>query len=514
MPPVNVETRFRKAKDDAGVGHNVLKYKETYDLYSRSARCALFAGIAGGLFAVLETLKSNCGKRINRQIGFAPFPNEHPEDLVLPLLDSPYAVADCRERAPQRCEDDVNCRQNCGPGYRCQEAKTRDTLINGHALVLGKKYCLPERHSHVNCKPGTGVLTSRFDPAHPESNSFECSCKYPDIFAGYSCDKMVACADPSDPTNHAPLVDRTTGLDVDLDDTLFLESKDLYERMPDGSPRFYCRCKAISPLLTSAIDPLRCMRDPCLPLFLTSKPGENKSVPHPSVTGWPDGAGGNMRLECGCGDSRVTRLFGGGENPCLPIMDRNCGKVSFHPAYKGNRCDCGPDEIFVPCRNRYRPDAVHLPLCGTDGSYMIRTDAPEAGACVKVCELCDRIVHKRGRWRGNLRFTSVCQDSLKTVGRCRVEKSLPLAPLLPGSEQHMFGCDCGVQDWASFWQVKKEVPASGPCSGYKPPCKSMFGSCDPEGANGFPGAECCHCPYSCGSLFGKRLCLLDFRCVM
>lgn len=480
-----------------------LKYYRSLD---KIAVSTVFACVAGGILGFLLPLNILVHKKCEKKFGYNSFPTERPEDITAPFENenSLAHIPDCQTVAPKSCTSSIECQKSCGPSYRCQTVHV-ETIVNGLSLNVGEKYCLPEAYENTRCKCGTSILNITIDPIDSKPR-YTCSCIYPDIFTGVACDELVACRNTLDPEVRAPLLDRTTGKEVDLNDPFFLRSVDLYEKLQDGSPRFFCSCKSVDPLLTSAIDPMRCLKDPCLELVQFGR------TVHKTVTGWSDGEKDNTVLNCGCGDPRVTRLYGGAENPCLPVMDPHCGEIEFSEKYDGLRCMCGPNKIFVPCRNKYRSGATDLLECGTDGNYMVRPDAPEAGACVNVCERCDALVAKQHENPAHpgFKITSACQDDVRTLGRCITNKAFPKQPLVPGFKQPMFQCACEAQPLAEFWQVE-ENDAPGTCRGRKPPCKQLLGSCNPNIDFGWQGRECCHCPLSCGNLMGSNVCIVDFE---
>lgn len=476
-------------------------------------RTLFFAGLAGGIYGAVRRLNEQANQKVNKKFGYVAFPVDDPGIVPKYTHNHPHLHAHphVHTQAQQEAHENQQKHQQgihsqtsfpectdktqCSFRHHCQQVRY-ETTVRGHTLVPGKRYCLPESYGGMECLLGRIVS---------DGTTYACSCKFPDLVSGAACDEVIACRHPDDPTRRAALVDRKTGADVlpaypatpsafdGVPDVQTLPPPlgvDLYERLADGSPRYYCRCKSMDPLLTSAVDATRCLRDPCL--------GSGAGRVHASVGGWPDGTTDNTRLNCGCGDPAVTRLLGGGENACRPVVDPNC------TAFADGRCACGPNQIFVPCRNRYRPEATALPPCGTDGNYMLDPDAPEAGACVEVCRVCDEVAVKQ---RG---LDSTCQDDRRSLGRCQVDPSLPSQLLVPGSQQPMYRCACAVQPSAKFWELTGADEFH--CQGSKPPCKHLFGVCDPSVEYSSDGPVCCHCPLSCGTIFGSSICLMDFDC--
>lgn len=470
----------------------------------RSLRVAFFSGLSGLLFGIVETLNIESSKKFRKKYGYTTFPAECPSKMS-DILSSNFihTMPNCENLPAKLCESSIECQQSCGPHFMCVEI-FKETIYNNHSLEVGQKFCLPKFAQQIGCQSGMGYINISFDQIAREFK-YICSCRYPDIFAGTFCDKFIACLDPSNPNIRAPLIDRTTGKEVDLNDHGFIGNVNFYETLENGVSRFYCRCKDISKLLTSSIHPLQCLKDPCFELFSV---GDEL---HPAATGWTEGHVDSTTLNCHCGPSHETRLFGGGANPCLPIMDENCGVVSFDKSYQGFRCACNADQVFMPCRNRYRPEAVNLPECGTDGNYMLRHDAPEAGSCVNVCKFCNKIKSALPKSHGR-NFKDICQDDIRTMGHCQIDKSLPAKPLLPGSTQDMYRCSCDVEPWAEFWRVDA-AKTTGPCKGSKPSCKWLFGSCDTNIELGWQGYQCCHCPLTCLGQLNEEVgyCVIDLR---
>lgn len=437
---------------------------------------SFMAGMAFGFVKPIVDFSNEPVKKIH---GLAAFPNEFPEDISAPFWPKTVKIiADCEKEPPKICNGPIDCQSKCGPNYDCQEVGEQ-MEFNGYLLEAGQRYCLPKVYANLGCKEGVSRMVISYD-AILNKFIYKCKCLYPEIFSGYNCNEIVACRDPSDPSKRAPLIDRKTGQEVDLLDSAVVKKIDFHavDYSEDGTaqPRYYCACKKINPLLTSAIQCLECMRDPCFPLL--------NAKPHETATGWADGSTGEM--DCGCGFVTQTRLMGGGKNPCVPIMDPKCKDFVHDLGFNTIDCKCESNEIFLPCMNKYRKRAnKDVGNCGEgNAAFMTRNDAPQAGQCINSCKYCQII--GRPTFHGKEWSTDPCQDDVRTQGRCQVASSEQW------QRNIAFTCHCDLASWANWWKVDSTWTEEK-CKGRKPECIYFLRGCTKSIHNSWEGPQCCRC---------------------
>lgn len=445
--------------------------------------------IAGVSLGFSRTFDKQSRREYRKPYGFVPFPKDFQEKINAPFWNQTNKVrklVNCEREPPQKCTTSIDCQTRCGTDYECRQLD-QDVEFNGHLLSANESYCLPKDVANVGCKAGVSRVIVSYNELL-QRFSYKCKCLFPEFFSGYACDQFVACRNPWDASTTAPLVDSVDGSTVDLSDANTLRRINFHERVTNSDTgisyaRYHCGCKKLSNTLTSAIHPLRCMLDPCFPL----------TTGYTLATGWKDGAAATKpEMNCDCGDAEETRLFGGRKVPCRPIINttfNSCASWSWDKETGEMTCHCDADETFVPCLNDYRarerrPENRLLAECGLGtAAYVNIPQAPQAGSCINTCRFC----------HNKLRDSNPCVDDYRTEGICRPNNNW----LWHDPTNLPFTCECLVASHALWWQV--EGTGEKKCRGSKPPCRMLFGSCDPEIDKSFQGPMCCPCLYCAGS---------------
>ncbi|KAK0093481.1 hypothetical protein PV326_013427 [Microctonus aethiopoides] len=428
------------------------------------------AGVFLGLSNTLNKYK-NIGE--SRKIGWLPFPQISHEEISVPFISNNSFIENlnhnCFTEPPKLCSDSIECQKKCGPDFICTESN-KTIFMNGVVLEKNKKYCLPRHSKALSCNINYGVMNISYDYILKKPK-YTCTCKFPDILNGEDCSQLLVCRDPNDARKRAPIIDRTTNKVVDINNVSG-ETIDFYETLDSGEMRYYCGCKDINVLLTGGVRPMQCIQDPCLPYL--------DHPPHKSVKGTLDSSSmlnNDGKLNCNCGDGyETTRLIGGKHLPCRAILDDNVLYTNE------NEITCKNENMrFIPCNNAYRTWNIkgeEIYKCGTNGVYMKDFNAPEAGACTDVCKLCDTIA------RENNRLCS-CHNDVRTMSTCYLTKD----------KYRTKKCLCAAREGYTFWDVSND-DENGVCNEKLPPCKQMWGKCDPNIHYSNLGPQCCpylHC---------------------
>lgn len=477
--------RVKRLASQPLVDRDILEYEENYSTIKKRKfaakliRMATGVAIAGFSYGFSQVFVEQSKKKITKPYGFAAFPNDYPEDISAPFWPKNVKqVPNCANLVPKKCENSVDCQQQCGPDYECLTLD-QDVEFNGVLLNANERYCMPKAIKNVGCKIGVSRIVVSYNQILDQI-VYRCKCLYPEFFSGYDCSDYVACRDPKDSQRVARLRDRVTDTYVNLDSVQVLKKINLHEKIEGNVGRYYCACKDLDSTLTSAIYPLKCLRDPCFPQTIGSTAAE----------GWKDNDT-NPNMNCNCGDSEHTRLYGGKHTPCRPVAlltRESCPKLI--PSGGGNdintndeapssfACQCERDQIFIPCANSYRQDST-LGTCNEgNAAFMPIKEAPQAGQCIDVCRFCT--LHRD-------KDSNPCIDDFRTQGICRVNqewnyrdrKSLP------------YTCECHAAPHAKWWLVSGNGEKR--CRGYKPECRMLFGKCDPDVHNSYQGPQCCPC---------------------
>ena len=278
---------------------------------------------------------------------FSPFPKIRPADV--PSADV-QATSLCGS-VPQKCDPKLDCAM-CGEDFVCEQVGEAETvLLHGNKVPVGE-WCLPKGKRELGCGAVTGRAVWSTDP-YTGDQQWHCSCLYPDLYNGPECRNKLACTDPSRQEDQSKnVLMAADGETWDPLSPLFQATDSPFAVLPDGTPKYTCRCNLNEgglKLVRMPGDPYRCHADPC-----TRSARESR---------WSD--------ETGCLCEAETELRSNVTGAC--IQDASC---AWGPDGVCTECSEGSAPVTCESNDFKRPTYTNPKKC---------PEVPGGSYCAPVC---------------------------------------------------------------------------------------------------------------------------------
>jgi hypothetical protein len=200
-----------------------------------------------------------------QKFNWSPFPTVKPENV--PDADvSKTATCSNTLRKP---DPKYGCSMCGGGDFVSTTVGTNENIMFNGKKVPPGPWCLPKGKDNLGCGQHTGRATWSFNTTTGKQE-WTCECLYGNLYGGKECLTQFVCIDPmiqEDQSNNK-LVDKDGNIWDPLSEDFKADNGNPYEKNPDGSAKYTCRCnqnKDGTKFTRLPGEPYRCFADPCDP---------------------------------------------------------------------------------------------------------------------------------------------------------------------------------------------------------------------------------------------------------